>query len=499
MAPSNFSVPGGRFLALLYFIIGFIVFFSGHSKQAWRELISSARDYHWKRILAPQLSAFFLIIYLSSKLYPNDLFAFNQEHSNYWIFWSVLLTATALITSFLSLLLIAPKAYWEHFFKTEKKTFLLALILPASHIAVYSLSMQSEDVLSKPTMIVAKAFLDLFYTDVRADLVNRTLETSNFGVIVDQMCSGYTGIGMIVVFLAWYLRTFKSRFRFPAVLLLIPIGATLVWLSNCLRVALIVVMGTSVSSEIASEGLHQNAGWIFFITIATGMVLISHNSRLFSRTAGGPPFSVDSTSALVIPFLLMLAATLLLSSLSAGFQWLYPIRAMATGLAIFLLWRHIRPESLAPSLFPVIAGIVVFVLWIMLIPASGEIDRKFDASLSGVSAIVSVGWIVFRLLGSVIIVPIAEELAFRGYLPALFHGNEAGRKVRWEAHLLPFLASSLLFGALHSALLAGTLAGAVYYLVKLRSGRLWDAVIAHMTTNLLLSAYVLMSGHWSYW
>jgi len=100
----------------------------------------------------------------------------------------------------------------------------------------------------------------------------------------------------------------------------------------------------------------------------------------------------------------------------------------------------------------------------------------------------------------VIIIPIAEELAFRGYLPALFYGDgSSGQHRRLETELLPFLVSSLLFGALHSALLAGTIAGAVYYLVKLRSGRVWDAVVAHITTNLLLSTYVLLSGQWSYW
>lgn len=498
-ASNSFWIPGGRFSALVYYALGLILLLSVRGGRVWRELISSAQNSLWKKIIFPQVACCFLILYFSSKLYPTYLFSFDENASDYWVFWFAMLTGAIVVTSLLSLMLVAPGSYWQHFFSTEKSALLLALIFPVINIIVYCLAVQSDDVLSRPTITLAKFFLDLFYTDIRVDLGNKTLGASNFDIVVDQMCSGYAGIGMITVFLTWYLITFKSRFRFPAILLLIPIGGILIWLSNCLRVALIVAMGSSVSSKIAMEGLHTNAGWIFFITISSGLVLISNHARLFCKKVTGAHFVVDSTSALAIPFLLMLAVTLILSSLSAGFQWLYPVRAVATGVAVLLLWRHIKSHTCAPGVFPVIAGTVVFLLWIALVPSSDEIDSKFAASLFGVPAVVSVAWIVFRLLGSVIIIPIAEELAFRGYLPALFHGNGAGQQFLWEVHMLPLLASSLLFGALHSALLAGTLAGAVYYVVKLRSGKLWDAVLAHMSTNLLLSTYVLLSGHWSYW
>jgi CAAX prenyl protease-like protein len=52
---------------------------------------------------------------------------------------------------------------------------------------------------------------------------------------------------------------------------------------------------------------------------------------------------------------------------------------------------------------------------------------------------------------------------------------------------------------LHSAWVAGILAGVAYAAVRLYRGRLADAVLAHAVTNLLLSAYVLNTGSWSYW
>jgi CAAX prenyl protease-like protein len=108
-------------------------------------------------------------------------------------------------------------------------------------------------------------------------------------------------------------------------------------------------------------------------------------------------------------------------------------------------------------------------------------------------------WIIFRCIGSVVTVPLVEELVFRGYLlnkltnhPLLAKGNIA---FSW----LPFLLSSLLFGLMHGEWIAGTIAGMFFAFARYRRGSLGDAVVAHMTTNGLLTCYVMLTGTWSYW
>jgi CAAX prenyl protease-like protein len=100
------------------------------------------------------------------------------------------------------------------------------------------------------------------------------------------------------------------------------------------------------------------------------------------------------------------------------------------------------------------------------------------------------------MVGSVVTVPLAEELAFRGYLTrrliaADFEDVPLGR-FTW----LSLLVSLALFGALHGRWLAGTLAGMLYAIALYRRGELADAVVAHATTNGLLTAYVLATGSW---
>jgi CAAX prenyl protease-like protein len=109
-------------------------------------------------------------------------------------------------------------------------------------------------------------------------------------------------------------------------------------------------------------------------------------------------------------------------------------------------------------------------------------------------------WIALRVLAAVVTVPIAEELAFRGFLyrrllSADFEAVSL-RRFSWVA----LLVSSLIFGMLHgSRWFAGALAGALYAIALLRKGRICNAIVAHAVTNALIAADVLLFGHWQLW
>jgi uncharacterized membrane protein len=39
----------------------------------------------------------------------------------------------------------------------------------------------------------------------------------------------------------------------------------------------------------------------------------------------------------------------------------------------------------------------------------------------------------------------------------------------------------------------------IYAAAQYRRGEISDAIVAHMVTNALLAAYVLIFGHWAFW
>jgi len=108
-------------------------------------------------------------------------------------------------------------------------------------------------------------------------------------------------------------------------------------------------------------------------------------------------------------------------------------------------------------------------------------------------------WLLARVLGSVVVVPIAEELAFRGYLLRRLIAADFTAVSPKQFTVFSFLVSSVAFGLLHGRWLAGILAGMIYALAQYRRGELSDAVVAHAVTNGLLAAYVLLAGQWAFW
>jgi CAAX prenyl protease-like protein len=104
------------------------------------------------------------------------------------------------------------------------------------------------------------------------------------------------------------------------------------------------------------------------------------------------------------------------------------------------------------------------------------------------------------VLAATVTVPIAEELAFRGFLYRRLLSpdfeNVSLRHFSWIAMLI----ASLAFGLLHGdRWFVGFLAGASYTIVLIRRGSMGDAVVAHATTNALLAVDVLAFHHWHLW
>src|SRR5262249_9151685 len=106
-------------------------------------------------------------------------------------------------------------------------------------------------------------------------------------------------------------------------------------------------------------------------------------------------------------------------------------------------------------------------------------------------------WIAAWLVGFVIVTPLAEEIAFRGYLMRRLIATDFQSVPLGKFTWFSFLVSSAIFGLLHGQWLAGTFAGMAYAGVVYRTGRLRDAVVAHAVTNGLLAAVGFATGHWS--
>jgi len=149
----------------------------------------------------------------------------------------------------------------------------------------------------------------------------------------------------------------------------------------------------------------------------------------------------------------------------------------------------------------VTAGVAVFGIWLGLDMMTGtHAQNAIAAGLASLSPPSRIAWLVFRTVAAVVTVPIAEELAFRGFLIRRLSSADFESLSPRHYTYIALLVSSVAFGLLHGERwLAGTIAGLIYAAAFLRRGRIGDAVVAHATTNALLAAFVLIGGKWDLW
>lgn len=336
---------------------------------------------------------------------------------------------------------------------------------------------------------------------LQVDAAHLTLSTPRFAVYVSERCSGLEGLALVLVFCIAWLVLLRDEYRWPRALILIPLGMLLSYALNVVRIAVLVKIGDAGYSEAAIYGFHSQAGWIGFNLVSCAIAIVSRYSRWLNRSAGDPA-AVDAanpTAAYLLPFLAILAAGVISKAGLPGFETLYALRPLAVLLALFAYWRSLTTLNWRFTWRGPLLGVAVCVLWLI---GAHALSTKSDepAELVAMSPVARWLWIGIRIAAAVITVPIAEELAFRGYLMRRLISPDfehvAFRSVGWVALLI----SSIAFGALHGALWPlAILAGLAYGLLLIRTQALGEAIAAHATTNALLAAVVLLGGQWQLW
>jgi exosortase E/protease (VPEID-CTERM system) len=336
---------------------------------------------------------------------------------------------------------------------------------------------------------------------LRSDPENLILYAPNFAIQVSDICSGLEGVGLMLAFCGAWLVYCRREFVFPRALLLIPTGLLLIFGLNVLRIAALMLIGAAGLTDIAVYGFHSQAGWIAFNCAACGVAIISRRSSWLRRAVPGTPgVQADNpTAAYLLPFLVVLGGRMLVVAVSGPAGPWYVLPALA-GAAV--LWHYRRRFSAIGWSFTwrgVGAGAGVFALWmyaahwLLPVPEMHPSGNAADSPWGGL-------WVLSRFFASVVIVPVVEELAYRGYLMRRLVARDFAAVPFETTGVWPLLVSSALFGAAHGAMWpAGVVAGLVYGLLVMRTGRLGEAVCAHATTNALVALAVVLGNHWELW
>lgn len=218
-----------------------------------------------------------------------------------------------------------------------------------------------------------------------------------------------------------------------------------------------------------------------------------------------PQVDLRRTLAYVLPFGIFIAF-LALQQVVPVPQW---IRFAVPLIAIAAISREALGTRLVNPLASIGLGIAVCVMWVgpeILFPgyhqgwlfSNGVLGHPVSTATAAQKS--DTIFIVFRILTSVITVPILEELFWRGWLMRWIVDRDFERIPLGTYDTQAFWVVAALFASEHGSFWdVGLLTGVIYNWWMIRTRSMWDCILMHAVTNGCLAWYVLHYDKWVYW
>ncbi len=457
-------------------------------------------SFHWGALLwhLPALIAFAAI---SHRLFTTDATAGSTD------LLAAVWAAAGVLTFGTGAICFLPPAFYLRLLRNSGKWIAVAAAAGLLAFASGKLAILLWKPAASLTFRLTAWCLQLFVPEIVSNPVSRVIGTHYFRVAISPQCSGLEGAGLMLVFGAFFLWLCRRELRIARAFLALIAGIWVVWVLNVGRITLLILIGNAGARNVAMGGFHSQAGWIGFTAVAVvfclGLQRIRWLQKDWPASATPLPDTAIPNPAIpyLVPLLAILAASMISGAASAGFEWLYPLRFFAPVAALWCYRSRYREIGYAKGWFGPIIGVAAFAVWIGLIRFAGiPAHARSTAELRAAPVLLAGAWIAIRILAAVVTVPIAEELAFRGFLIRRIISADFLSLSPRTFTIFSILLSSLVFGLLHGERwLAATAAGILYGVALVRRGRIGDAVAAHASSNALLVAWVLWRGDWSVW
>lgn len=184
------------------------------------------------------------------------------------------------------------------------------------------------------------------------------------------------------------------------------------------------------------------------------------------------------------------------------------VRALVLVAAIIGFSRHLLPRRAPHLVGSILLGLAVFALWVApdtLFPGwrghwlfQNGITGRLETSIPPTE--LTPLMLVLRTMRAALIVPIVEELFWRGWLPRWIQDTRFERIPLGQYSTFAFVATAVLFALEHGPYWeVGLLCGLIYNWWMRRTRSLGDLMVTHAVTNLALSLYVIATGRWTFW
>lgn len=209
------------------------------------------------------------------------------------------------------------------------------------------------------------------------------------------------------------------------------------------------------------------------------------------------------------PFAVFMALLVLMPMLEIPQPWDALLRVLIITASLWVFSRRVIDFRAPHWLASIGVGIAVFALWIapdVLFPGyrdhwlfqnsiTGSLKSSLDPAERAMPLVLAL-----RSIRAILLVPILEELFWRGWLPRWIQNPDFNEVPLGRYTLMAFVITAVLFASEHGPYWdVGLLTGIIYNWWMWRTKSVGDLILAHAVTNACLSGYVVVSGKWEYW
>lgn len=211
----------------------------------------------------------------------------------------------------------------------------------------------------------------------------------------------------------------------------------------------------------------------------------------------------------VAPFLVFLAFLAADWYLPFGADWNCALRFAVVFSLLVCLSRRVITWRISNFAGSAALGVLVFAIWVgpdLLWPGYRQ-SWVFNNSIVGapksslpLGVQASAMFILFRMLSSVVNVPVLEELFWRGWLMRWLISKDFQKVPLGTYQAQSFWPVAVLFASEHGSYWdVGLITGILYNWWMIRTKSLADCILCHAITNGCLAGYVLTRNQWQYW
>lgn len=207
-----------------------------------------------------------------------------------------------------------------------------------------------------------------------------------------------------------------------------------------------------------------------------------------------------------VTFLVLLAVGRAVRNLDGTFSfqyWVYPTQTIICGALLLWFWREYEFGGVRRIILSAGIALLIFVVWIspQVLFRFGSRLEGFDPQLFSGNPVAYWVTVILRFLRLVVVVPLIEEIFWRGFLLRYFVREEFSAVPIGTFSWLSFAIVTLGFGFAHAQAdwVAGLIAGALFNGVAYWTKSLASCVFCHALTNLLLGLWIMKTGQWGFW